>query len=94
MVDLARDLPSTTTFHGFDINLVQCPVADNLPANVKVSQWDMFTPPPVELVGTFDVVHLRLVTLVIKDNDPSTLIENVSKLLSKFTTSVKLVSSP
>lgn len=84
MVDLARDLPSTVTFHGFDINLAQCPVADNLPANVKISQWDMFKPPPEELVGTFDVVHLRLVTLVIKDNDPSTLLENVAKLLSKY----------
>ena len=84
MVDLAREVPSTTTLHGFDIDLGQCPPPKSLPSNVHVSQWDMFTEPPAELVGTFDVVHLRLVTLVIKNNDPTSIIANVTRLLSKF----------
>lgn len=82
MIDLARELPSTTKFYGFDIDLGQCPPAESFPSNVHISQWDMFTPPPSEIIGTFDVVHLRLVTLVIKDNDPTTLIANVGRLLS------------
>lgn len=84
MVDLARELPPTTTLHGFDIDLGQCPPADSFPPNVQLSQWDMFSPPPPELIGTFDVIHIRLVTLVIKDNDPTTVIANVAQLLSTF----------
>lgn len=83
MLDLSRDLPSTTTFHGFDIDLAQCPPSDSFPDNVRVTQWDMFSPPPPQLVGQFDVVHLRLLTLVIKNNDPTAVIKNVMQLLSK-----------
>ena len=36
-----------------------------------------------ELIGKFDVVHLRLVTLVIKNKDPTTIIWNVAQLLSR-----------
>jgi hypothetical protein len=84
MLDLSREVPSTTTIHGFDIDLSQCPPPSSFPPNVKITKWDMFTPPPAELVGTFDVVHLRLVTLVIKNNDPTALITNVAQLLSMF----------
>ncbi|KAF2440274.1 S-adenosyl-L-methionine-dependent methyltransferase [Karstenula rhodostoma CBS 690.94] len=81
MLDLSREVPSTTTIHGFDIDLSQCPPPSSFPPNVKITKWDMFTPPPAELVGTFDVVHLRLVTLVIKNNDPTALLTNVAQLL-------------
>ena len=36
-----------------------------------------------ELIGKFDVVHPRLVTLVIKNNDPTTIIWTVAQLLSR-----------
>lgn len=84
MLDVARELPPTTTVQGFDIDLGQCPPADSFPPNVHISKWDMFSPPPPDLIGTFDVVHIRLVTLVIKDNDPTTVIANVAQLLSMF----------
>lgn len=42
----------------------------------------MFTEPPEELMGYFDVVHIRLVTSVTKDNDPCLLLANLGKLLS------------
>ncbi|KAF2268986.1 hypothetical protein CC78DRAFT_416176, partial [Lojkania enalia] len=81
MVDLARELPSTTILHDFDIDLGQYPPAEGFPCNVHISNWGMFTPPPSELVGKFDVVHLRLATLVIKNNNPTTIISNVAQLL-------------
>jgi hypothetical protein len=82
MLDLSREVPSSTTIHGFDIDLGQCPHPASFPPNVNITKWDMFTPPPAELIGTFDVVHMRLVTLVIKNNDPTALITNVAQLLS------------
>jgi hydrogenase maturation factor len=44
----------------------------------------MFTSVPDDLVGQFDVVHVRLVTLVIKDDDAAPLIANLHRLLSAF----------
>lgn len=41
----------------------------------------MFTEPPAELVGQFDIVHVRLITLLIKDNNVLSAIKNLRKLL-------------
>ncbi|KAI9871737.1 MAG: hypothetical protein M1830_002509 [Pleopsidium flavum] len=41
----------------------------------------MFTNPPAQLVGQFDIVHVRLITLVIKDNNALPVINNLRKLL-------------
>jgi hypothetical protein len=43
----------------------------------------MFTSVPEDLVGQFDVVHVRLVTLVIKDNNAAPLVANLYRLLSE-----------
>jgi len=81
LVDIAQSLPPSVQLEGFDISLTQCPVRAWLPDNIKLHKWDMFTEPPEDLVGRFDIVHIRLVTLVIKDNNPVPLITNLRKLL-------------
>lgn len=81
-MDLAEGLPSTVQLDGFDISLAQAPSVKWLPSNVTLRQWDMFTEPPAELVGQYDIVHIRLVTLVVKDNNPLPIIQNMRKLLS------------
>ena len=82
MVDTASSLSATVSFDGFDICLDQTPAPAFLPNNVHLHHWDMFQEPPPEFIGQFDLVHVRLVTLVIKDNDPEPLIRNLRKLLS------------
>lgn len=49
--------------------------------------WNLFEEPPPEFVGYFDVVHVRLITVVVKNNDPRPVLENLSKLLSRFSSS-------
>lgn len=46
--------------------------------------WNLFEEPPPEFVGYFDVVHVRLITVVVKNNDPRPVLENLSKLLSRL----------
>lgn len=41
----------------------------------------MFTEPPAELIDQFEIVHVRLIGLVIKDNDVLSVIRNLRKLL-------------
>ncbi|MCJ1376899.1 hypothetical protein MMC20_008144 [Loxospora ochrophaea] len=81
LLDLARSLPPTVQLDGFDISLDQCPPEPWLPRNIQLHTWDVFTDPPPKFVGAFDVVHVRLITLVIKDNNPCRVISNLCKLL-------------
>ncbi|KZZ92046.1 hypothetical protein AAL_06256 [Moelleriella libera RCEF 2490] len=79
--DLARDRPSPAEFHGFDISLDQVGPRQWVPANVQYHQWNLFEEPPQAFVGYFDVVHVRLITVVVKNNDPRPVIANLIKLL-------------
>jgi hypothetical protein len=44
--------------------------------------WDIFEEPPEEFLGYFDVVHVRLITVVVKNNDPRPVLANLTKILS------------
>ena len=68
---------------GVDISLDQCPPKAWLPKNVELTTWNIFEDPPEGFVEAFDVVHVRLVTFVVRDNDPTPTILSLKKLLSK-----------
>ncbi|RHZ54841.1 class I SAM-dependent methyltransferase [Aspergillus thermomutatus] len=80
LFELARDLP-TATFDGLDISLDSAPPAEWLPQNVTLRQWDIFDDVPPDLVGAYDVVHLRFFMLVVRESDPIPVIRKVSTLL-------------
>ena len=44
---------------------------------------DAFSPLPHELLGKYDIVHLRLFIVLVKNNDPVPLLENLIRMLSK-----------
>ena len=79
---MSEQFPSTAQCTGFDISLDQSPSQKWLPNNVRMRQWDIFHPPPSELLGTFDVVHVRHLHLVVKDNDVVSIVKNLRALLS------------
>jgi len=81
LLDLAKKSPSGMQFDGFDISLDQCPPAKWLPGNVKFHQWNFFDPVPEHMVEMYDVIHLRLIAVVIKDNDPTVIIQKLIKML-------------
>lgn len=83
-MDLAPQVPPTNRLDGLDIDLIQCSPKEWLPPNLTFRQWDFFSEPPPDLVAAYDVVHIRLVALTIKNNDPSILIKNVTRLLSIY----------
>ena len=68
LIALSEPLPRVTQCTGIDIRLVQ-------------AQRDIFKPPPAEFVGSFDVVHIRHVHLVIKDNGDVPIVKNLRALL-------------
>lgn len=44
---------------------------------------DAFSPLPHDLLGKYDIVHLRLFIVLIKNNDPVPLLGNLIQMLSK-----------
>jgi len=84
LLETARAFPDVQ-FDGFDIGTLQCAAKPCLPSNVDFHEWDMFQDPPKEVIGKFDIVHLRLIMVVIHTapiNDPVLVIlENIGKLL-------------
>lgn len=84
LLDLATSSPANCTFEGWDISDAQFPHKSSLPDNVKFGTFDVTAGVPEELVGRYDVVHVGLLALVIKDGNPGPWVENLGKMLSEF----------
>ncbi|EAW12306.1 class I SAM-dependent methyltransferase [Aspergillus clavatus NRRL 1] len=81
LTDLARSLPPQTTLDGFDLFVSKFPPSQWLPNNVTLSALDILGPVPEHLVGKYDVIHLRLLILVVENSDPTSIIQNVHRML-------------
>lgn len=67
-----------------DISLKQAPMKDRLPQTVRLIEQDIYSPLPEDMVGKYDIVHVQLFLLCVKDNDPIPLIQKFIQLLSRF----------
>ena len=83
ILDLARTLPPAVQFDGFDISAEQFPCQDSLPENITFQQLDALKPLPDPLLGQYDVVHVRLFCTIVRGDDASPLVANLTKMLSK-----------
>ena len=83
LIELSKMLPSSTQLDGFDVDLTQSPPRQWLPSNVAMHKLDAFSSLTQDLVGKYDIVHLRLFIVLIKHNDPVPLLRNLISMLSK-----------
>ena len=83
LTDLAKELPRAH-LHGFDNVVDGFPPREWLPENVRLEQLDIFQPIPKTLLGQYDIVHVRLFMLVIRNDDPGPVLENLVRLLSMY----------
>ena len=72
-IDVAHEYP-TIHLHCFDINTSQAPPKPWLPPNVTVETWNVFDNLPEHMIGLYDVVHVRLLALVVQGGEPSDII--------------------
>ncbi|RYC63732.1 hypothetical protein CHU98_g2472 [Xylaria longipes] len=67
---------------GFDINPINFPHPAHLPATVSLNHLDILSRPlPAELLGIYDVVHIRAFVSVIPDADLTPVLSVASELL-------------
>ena len=82
LLDFARQYPQAAQLDGLDISLEQVPNKEWLPSNISFHLYDVYDEPPAGLVEKYDIIHVRHLTLVIKQNDPTVVIHNLLKMLS------------
>ena len=82
-LDRRLSLTSSARLCGLDISGDQFPRPECLPLNASFCECDASDPagPPGHLVGAFDVVHIRLLIAVVKNNDPTTVLKFCYQLL-------------
>ncbi|KAB8217696.1 hypothetical protein BDV33DRAFT_232565 [Aspergillus novoparasiticus] len=69
LIDVSRDFPHSR-LDGFDIDLTQAPHPGWLLSNITLQHWDVFTDVPASLECQYDLVHVRLLVLVLSGIDP------------------------
>jgi hypothetical protein len=84
LLDVAQQVPSTVQLDAFDISDKQFPHKDSRPDNMSFRVLDAFSQVPDELVGKYDVVHLRLWCCIVRDCNTAALIRHATQLLSRF----------
>lgn len=84
LLDMASQCSPTVQLDGFDISDDQFPHKSALPNNVTLSIMDAFSQVPKELVGKYDVVHMRLWSCIVRNNETNRLIHHATQLLSEF----------
>lgn len=80
-----RDVVSPSArLEGFDISFDAAPPAETLPSNVTFRHWDVKEDLPEDLVGVFDVVHVRFFSFVLLADQVPPVIQKLFKMLSTF----------
>ena len=80
LAEVAHELPNVQ-LDGFDIDLTQAPPKEWLPSNTRLRQWNVFDAIPDDLRGKYDIVHVRLLVLVVENSDPRPVIRNLVQML-------------
>jgi hypothetical protein len=82
LIDLLNQLPSSTTFDGLDVSFEALPPPETLPPNITLRTCNIMSEISSDLVGVYDIVHIRNFAFVLKDDDVKYAIDNIFKLLS------------
>ncbi|KAL7781367.1 hypothetical protein V8C43DRAFT_319886 [Trichoderma afarasin] len=84
LLDVASQCAPTVQLDGFDISDDQFPHKSALPNNVTLSIMDAFSQVPRDHVGKYDMVHMRLWSCIVRNNEINRLIHHATQLLSEF----------
>lgn len=81
LTSLGANLPSTAQLDGLDVSLQATPPAEWLPGNIRFRRWDIRETVPEDLVEAYDVVHIRLLSFVLHNEEIPHILQNVTKLI-------------
>ena len=80
LTDLSTRFPSTVQLAGIDVSFNAAPPPEWLPANMTLQHWDIREPVPAELVGVYDIVHIRNFAFVLRDEEIPDVLDKLVQL--------------
>ena len=80
LIDVAREHPNAR-LDGFDIDISQAPPREWLATNITLKTWNIFDDVQEHMIGIYDVVHVRLVAIVVQESDPRPILRNLIRML-------------
>ncbi|KAL1847862.1 hypothetical protein Daus18300_013776, partial [Diaporthe australafricana] len=81
LTDLSPRLPETAQLDALDISFDAVAPKEWLPSNVTLRQWNVKSDIPADLVGRYDVIHIRNFIFVLLDAEIPRVLGNLVKLL-------------
>ncbi|KAK7909031.1 hypothetical protein PG985_014909 [Apiospora marii] len=66
---------------GYDVNVANFPAPDFLPSTINLKELDTMKPPPEEIVGIYDIVHIRAFSSILVDTGVTPLLSFVHAIL-------------
>ena len=84
LLDIFQSIPPSSHLSAFDISPVQFDLNRSLPPNITFTEHDLLKPFPGTHLKKYDVVHIRLMCLVLRKDEWAQAVKNLVTLLSKF----------
>lgn len=88
LFDVRDSVGPSARLEGFDISFDAAPPAGTLPTNVSLRHWNVNQELPEDLVGQFDIVHVRFFAFVLMNEQVQPVVERLFKMLSTSTCSI------
>lgn len=82
LFDVRESVDQSARLEGFDISFDAAPPTETLPSNVSFRHWDVNQKLPGDLVGAFDIVHVRFFGFVLMNDQVQPVVERLFKMLS------------
>ncbi|KAI1815831.1 hypothetical protein GGS20DRAFT_306978 [Poronia punctata] len=80
--ELTKRNISSAQLDGYDINAINFPSKNFLPPSVSLHKLDVLAQPlPENLIGAYDIVHIRAFSSLVLHNDPSPIISAAKAML-------------
>jgi hypothetical protein len=84
LANIQDRLPRRTQLDGLDISFDAVPPVKLFSSNVTFRHWNVNKSIPEDLVGAFDIVHLRFFAFVLRDDEVAGVVAKLFDLLSMF----------
>ncbi|KAI1496605.1 UMTA methyltransferase family protein [Biscogniauxia marginata] len=81
LLDVHDKLPKSAQLYGMDISFDATPPIETLPSNITLRHLNVKDPIPEDLVGVFDIIHIRFFVFVLLEEEVPSMVEKLSKLL-------------
>jgi hypothetical protein len=84
LFDDRENITSSACLEGFDVSFDSAPPTEALPSNVALRHWDVRKDIPDDLVGVFDLIHVRFFSFVLLLDEVPLVIGKLFRMLSAY----------